>query len=474
IDTTFGCDPTFYQVIFDTLNKLDVVSGDYVPLGVSSDGNYNGIGYNDEDGLIYGFKKKGSDVYLWRLNPNGQETDLGQIFKPSSNYSTGNYKGDFDLNGNLYNIYAKGGAPTLGRLNVDSLPLTAYEIALTNLNGATTSVHDIAYNERFDNFYSVGQNGHLIRINHLDRTIEDLGDYSATIGSGPFGAVWCVNSGEIFFSQNTTGNIYYAALDNNGDPSLVRLQMVGKKASSNDGSGCARAESPFQDTDSDGIPNGNDDYPNDGEVAYSEFTPDKISYGSYAFEDFWPKKGDYDFNDLVVGYNYEAARDTLNQTHWVRLNFKLRALGAGFKSGFGISFDDILPSQIESVTGTSTSEISLEANGCESGQSKAVVVVFDNAHQEFDVPVGYFVNSQSGGVTRDPVTYSIKVTFANPVANLGTINPFIFSRGDRGYEIHLMNDQPTDLVNSSLVGTEDDQSAGSTYYVDSRGFPWGL
>lgn len=472
IDTTFGCDPSFYQVITNYLKKLDVISGTYMTLGAASS-NYNGMGYNVEDGMIYGFKKiDNSTINLWRLNPNGVETDLGQIATPSTNYVGGNYKGDFDLEGNLYSINGL----KLGRLNVDSLPLTAYEITLTNLNGASTNVHDIAYNETFDKFYTVTKDGHLNVIDHNAATIEDLGDYGSITGTGSaFGAVWCISSGEVFFSQNSTGKIFLATLDESGDPVSVELQLVGESTGNNDGAGCVQAESPFNDLDQDGIPNGNDDYPEDGEVAFATYTPDQISYGSYAFEDFWPNKGDYDFNDLVVGYNYEVAHDTAGQAVWLIMNLRLKALGAGFKSGFGMSLDDLLPSQIESVTGTSTSGISVEANGCESGQTNAVVIIFDNAHQEFGVPVGHFVNSgQEGTAEKDPVDFSIKVTFSEPIEEVGTFNPFIFTRDERGREIHLMNYAPTDLVDETLFGTEDDVSSGQNYYVDTWGFPWAL
>ncbi|MEM9987524.1 MAG: LruC domain-containing protein, partial [Bacteroidota bacterium] len=396
----------------------------------------------------------------------------GVIASSSGSYAGGHYKADFDLEGNLYSINGY----QLGRVDIDSFPLTGYEATLTSLNSVNTAVHDIAYNEEFDKFYTVNQIGHILVIDHKANTIEDLGDFSSSIGNpSAFGAVWCISSGELFFSQNTTGNIYRADLDANGNPTSVTLQLVGESTTNNDGSGCVRAESPFLDQDGDGIPNGNDDYPEDGVVAYATYTPDRISYGSYVFEDFWPKRGDYDFNDIVMGYNYEAARDTNNDTHWIIMNFKLRALGAGFKTGFGVQLDGITPEQVASVTGTTTTTISTDANGCESGQTQAVIMVTDNAHGNFGVPVGHFVNTGADGIAdKDPVDITVKVTFTEPIADVGTINPFITTRGDRGYEIHLMGYAPTDLVNSSLFDTEGDVSGQGTTYVDAFGYPWGM
>lgn len=472
IDTTFGCDPSFYQVIGNYLKKLDVISRTYMEMGAAS-ANYNGIGYNVEDGMIYGFKKhNNTTIHLWQLNPNGIESDLGAITYPHVSYVGGNYKGDFDLQGNLYSINGL----QWGRLDIDSLPLTAHQQTLTNLNNASTHVHDIAYNKIYNKFYTVSKTGEVSVIDHQALTIKKLADYGHFTGTNSaFGAVWCISSGELFFSQNTTGNIYLATLDDSGNPDSISLQMVGEGAANNDGAGCAQAASPFVDQDGDGIPNGNDDYPSDPTVAFATYTPDQISYGTYAFEDFWPRKGDYDFNDFVMGYNYEFARDTNNAAVWLTMNFRLKALGAGFRSGFGISFDGMAPSQIDSVIGTSTSTISVAPNGCESGQSDAVIVVFDNSHQMFGVSNGTLVNTEHpGSVEKSPVDIEIRVVFTNPIANIGTFNPFIFTRGERGREIHLMDFEPTDLVDQTLFGTEDDASAGSNYYVDSRGFPWAM
>lgn len=472
IDTTFGCDPSFYHVMGSYLKKLDVISGTYMTMGAASS-NYNGIGYNYEDGMIYGFKKINNfTINLWQLNPNGVESDMGPIAYSDRSYIGGNFKGDFDLDGNLYSINGL----NWGRLNVDSLPLTAYQTTLTNLNDASTNVHDIAYNKAFDKFYTVSKGGEFIVIDHVAGTIEKLADYGGFTGtSSGFGAVWCISSGEVFFSQNTTGNIYVATLDESGLPNSVALQLVGESAENNDGAGCVEAASPFVDQDGDGIPNGNDDYPGDPEVAFATYTPDKISYGTYAFEDFWPRKGDYDFNDIVIGYNYETARDTNNKVVWMTLNLRLKAIGGSFQSGFGISFDGLDPSAIESVTGTSTSSISVAANGCENGQTDAVIIVFDNAHKAFGVSNGSIVNTGKEGVVQvEPVDFQIKITFTEPIVDYGNINPFIFTRGERGREIHMMDNSPTDLATASLFNTDDDASTGGKYYVDSRGFPWAM
>ncbi len=59
---------------------------------------------------------------------------------------------------------------------------------------------------------------------------------------------------------------------------------------------------PPVDTDGDGIANTLDMYPNDATRAFDNYYPSKTVFGTLAFEDLWPGKGDYDMNDLVVDY----------------------------------------------------------------------------------------------------------------------------------------------------------------------------
>ena len=59
--------------------------------------------------------------------------------------------------------------------------------------------------------------------------------------------------------------------------------------------------------------------------------------GTLAFEDNWPQKGDYDFNDFVTGYSYSLIKGNNDKdVKAIRLTFIPRALGASYNSGFGI------------------------------------------------------------------------------------------------------------------------------------------
>ncbi len=49
------------------------------------------------------------------------------------------------------------------------------------------------------------------------------------------------------------------------------------------------------DSDGDGIPDHFDDFPSDPAMAFNNYYPCDAAYGTLAFEDMWPGKGDYDF-----------------------------------------------------------------------------------------------------------------------------------------------------------------------------------
>lgn len=71
------------------------------------------------------------------------------------------------------------------------------------------------------------------------------------------------------------------------------------------------------------------------------YTPAKNVYGTVMFEDFFPEKGDYDFNDFVVGYNisYDITGGTGGlTTDGVTLKLQIRAIGGSLPYRFGVEF----------------------------------------------------------------------------------------------------------------------------------------
>ncbi|MEO1655141.1 MAG: LruC domain-containing protein, partial [Bacteroidota bacterium] len=235
---------------------------------------------------------------------------------------------------------------------------------------------------------------------------------------------------------------------------------------------CVESELEQSDSDEDGIIDPLDDFPNDSEKSFTSFTPSKLGWGSIGFEDLWPAKGDFDFNDLVMNYRFASINNAQNQVVELDVKFQVKNIGASFQNGFGFQIP-IDPNLIQSVTGFNHTEglIQLNANGTEANQSQAVIIVFDNA----------FRNGNPGECNnRIGNEINIKVRFVNPISpeSLGEapFNPFIFVNGERSHEVHLADELPTDLADTSLFGTFNDDSDPSTqkYYKDELNHPWAI
>ena len=234
------------------------------------------------------------------------------------------------------------------------------------------------------------------------------------------------------------------------------------------------------DSDGDGVNDPVDDYPDDPSRAYDNFYPGENTFGSLAFEDLWPARGDYDFNDLVVDYYFTEVLNAANQIVELKADFILRATGASYENGFGFELD-LLPDLITSVTGSelSGSLISVADNGVEANQDRAVCIVFDNAYAIMQRPQGYYVNTQADAPKITPDTTSMEIIFTRPVtsAELGNppYNPFIYVNQNRIREVHLPGYAPTSLAEgSAYFDTQDDNSTGSGFYKTANNLPWAL
>jgi LruC domain-containing protein len=236
------------------------------------------------------------------------------------------------------------------------------------------------------------------------------------------------------------------------------------------------------DSDGDGISNAFDDFPDNPGQAFNNYYPSENSNGTLSFEDLWPEKGDYDMNDVVIDYNFNQVTNGQNKVVSITGAMTLRAMGAGYKNGFGIQLP-ILTNQVTSATGMHITEsyITNSANGTESGQSKATVIVFDNGYTVLQKPAAdpyVGVNTSPGCIYVNPVTININIGLSAPVSLsvLGTppYNPFVIVNKTRGREIHLVNKSPTDLADPTLFGTGDDTSipGSNRYYSTSNNLPW--
>ncbi|QTN39085.1 LruC domain-containing protein [Cryomorphaceae bacterium] len=249
----------------------------------------------------------------------------------------------------------------------------------------------------------------------------------------------------------------------------------------NSNGNCALATQSAPDADGDGVPDSDDDYPNDASLAFNNFYPDASSTATIAFEDLWPSYGDYDFNDVIIDYKVNTITNSDNDAVQVIVETYVRAVGGSKGHGFGIQFDNLTDAQIQSVTGSVLAGgINISGKGLETGQSKPVVIVYETVEDVINRPGGSLYNTIPANPTGTSDTTTIVMTFTNPLAvnSFGTIpfNPFIFVDGTRSHEIHMVDKAPTDKMDMTLFGQSNDASdpASGVYYKSADNYCWGI
>ena len=321
-----------------------------------------------------------------------------------------------------------------------------------SLSAAVTSGHQVIYsNENLNSEVNAANRKHTILLNDLGRNkfLLSFEDFNREAGS----------------DNDFNDAIFYVTAD---------------PVSAIDANNVPLPNYTSTDTDKDGVSDNFDDYPNDPAKAFNNFYPSQGNVGTLAFEDKWPTEGDYDFNDLVIDYNFNQITNGKNQVVQIKADFTVKAIGAVYINGFGIQLP-IASSQIARITGTgSDGSIIKNANGTEAGQSKAVVVVFDDAFSILP-HIGYAVgvNTTKGEPYSQPKTLTVTIDLTTPVSlsTFGTppYNPFIFTNG-RPTEIHLIDNIPTDLADKKLFGYANDNSKPSSgrYYVTKDNLPFAI
>lgn len=214
--------------------------------------------------------------------------------------------------------------------------------------------------------------------------------------------------------------------------------------------------------------------------------------GTLAYEDLWPGKGDYDFNDLVVDYDFEITKNDQEVVQNINATFTIKAYGASLHNGFAFTLPTVDPQDIESVTGyniAAGSIFNLDSKGLEMGQSKATIIVFDDVRRIMpQTSGGIGVNTQEQYPFVDEVAIDIDINFIDGAItfnqlNIGNFNPFIIvnsvidgSPGIRGLEVHLPNYEPSDLMDFSYFDTQDDNSQpiSGKYFITENNLPWAI
>lgn len=288
----------------------------------------------------------------------------------------------------------------------------------------------------------------------LVKVVDDA-DWSS--GANATGDVkWCVgDKNSNYASVNVSGNVQF---DCNTYIATSACITVGNGIS--------------PDTDGDGVPDANDFYPNDAsrwmDLSGNTFT--------LAFEDTWPNQGDYDFNDFVCAYTLVKVVDPNSKVKDLKFAYKVLARGAAYDNGFGFQLN-VPRTNVQSVSGSRIDTLApyIGANGAESGNALASVIVFDNIDDiSFSWNTDWTYINPYTNVPWDTVT----ISFVNAIEDslLNSFNPYLIINGDRTHEVHLPNYAPTSLADMSKfgIGSDDSDPGQGRYYMTADNQPWGL
>ncbi|MBN2017273.1 MAG: LruC domain-containing protein [Candidatus Cloacimonetes bacterium] len=235
------------------------------------------------------------------------------------------------------------------------------------------------------------------------------------------------------------------------------------------------------DTDGDGVPDDEDDYPDDPDRAFNNYTPSENTYYTLAFEDKWPSKGDYDFNDIVILWSYMQVTNASNELVDIHGSFKLEAIGAGYHNGFGVQFPF-------AISNFSAFDDHGDAHQyVDTGTNNAVVILFQDAFnlmQEAPGDPSTWINTVESETYITPAEFEFTYTLDTPIAvasltRTAPYNPFIYVNDDRQKEIHLPDYEPTiKMAGTPHWGTCDDDSDPTApdpkYFKTSNNLPWAI
>ncbi|WP_207422087.1 LruC domain-containing protein [Desertivirga brevis] len=341
---------------------------------------------------------------------------------------------------------------------------------VTNEYDHSTTMKNYGY-IRVDSKTFINGTSELGQYNGAQLTTKDIKINGTIKGYNNTSLVKVTNETELTGAGTITGALQYCDANGleknlgtiNGGATLACGLLIPISSCNPEGNGTP----VIMDTDGDGVPDALDDYPTDASKAFINYA---ILGGADAgatvtFEDMWPIKGDYDLNDVVMSYQLKIISNASNAVVQVDGNYMLTARGGIFHNGFGIEFP-INRTAVSNVTGATL----------EAGQSKAVIILFNDMHNEM-----YYMNTR----LEDPKSPSVSYSFSFQVNDgtklsdfgLSEYNPFIWSQdAGRGAEVHLPGKKPTSLANLTLFGTGDDKSspAQNKYYVTAEGYPWAI
>lgn len=217
------------------------------------------------------------------------------------------------------------------------------------------------------------------------------------------------------------------------------------------------------------------------------YYPSRRGQGTLMFEDLYPSKGDYDFNDYVVGYNVEIFKSSFTGIEWVdaivgfTMKFQIRAIGGSlpFRPAIrlkGFAMENLGGTKIEC---SSSNGVTIELLK-EGRTGKDDVIFFINGTES--LCNGGYYNTVAGQINKDLPVVTCKVTrprlgltskdvritkqYKALAQRLPDYFDFFIQNKETGDEIHFKGFSPT--------GIEGNKQSTDTEYNSNENLVWAI
>lgn len=211
--------------------------------------------------------------------------------------------------------------------------------------------------------------------------------------------------------------------------------------------------SVIQDSDKDGVPDSEDDYPNDS-TRSAKISYPPTGYYTISFEDLYPNQGDADFNDYSIRVRYEEDLNAKGEVARIRGYYQHVAKGAGYNHILRLNLPDVTANYtLKRYTAQDVLELQTSGTG---------------AFQGIEIlPASNTTLAQSNTASGQTFTLGKKADFeavlTNPISKttLGAVpyDLYLYVLNTK-YEIHFAGKYK--------------KADGTDQYLDANGFPWAV
>ena len=205
------------------------------------------------------------------------------------------------------------------------------------------------------------------------------------------------------------------------------------------------------------------------------------SRGILSFEDYWPAKGDYDMNDMIIEYKRDIYKNVLTgKVQKIVDTFVPKHNGATTQNGFGYQLTGISNSDIVKITIESEGIVSkfMEGQTLESGQDYPTIILFDDIKTALNKTFTVTMDIVKEKLPEQAFTPFFNSDYWEKIYSKFNLNPFIIISSDieRGKEAHIVKFPPTQKMDRSYFNDKFDKSNPEIglYYVNDENLPTGL